>query len=316
MNSRLTLNLVLLAIVAALGVVAFLEPGKTKPETHPLAVVDEKALTGITLKNRETIRFEKVNGHWSLVEPFKAPANEIRIHQLIDIAKVNSEAHYPVDPTNLVPFELDKPKAVLSLGDVAFTFGGNDPINMRRYVQVGETLHLVSDDFFHHLTAQATDYVDKKLLPEGAKIQEIQIPGLKATLGNDGKWTRTPPAEGNAGMSELLTIWNSARAIDVRREDKPVPGETIRIGLNEGRVLEFIITQREPDLVLSRRDLGLRYDITAETASQLLNQPKPPSKPRSIQNADHPGLSGGENEEEEEGESEGDEPGEMERTEE
>lgn len=282
MNSRTTLNLVLLAIVATLGTVVFLEPGKTPPETHPLAVIDEKGLTGITLKNRETTRFEKLNGHWSLVEPFKAPANEIRIHQLIDIAKANSEARYPVDPGNLTPFELDKPKAVLSLGETVFTFGGSDPINMRRYVQVGDSLHLVSDDFSHHLTAVATDYVDKKLLPEGAKIREIQIPGLKATLGSDGKWSREPPVEGNPGMSELLTIWSSARAIEVRREDKPLPGDLIRIGLNDGQAVEFVMTQREPDLVLSRRDLGLRYEITAETASQLLNQPKPAVKPREM----------------------------------
>lgn len=280
MNSRISLNLVLLAIVATLGAVVFLEPGKTPPETHPLAGIDEKGLSAITLQNRETIRFEKLNGHWSLVEPFKAPANEIRIHQLIDIAKTNSEANYPLDANNLVPFELDKPRAVLSLGETVFSFGGSDPINMRRYVRVGDGLHLVSDDFFHHLTAAATDYVDKKLLPEAAKIREIQIPGLKASLGNDGKWTREPAVEGNPGMSELLTIWGSARAIEVRREDKPATGDIIRIGLNDGQSVVFVIAQREPDLILSRSDLGLRYEITAETASQLLNQPKPVAKPR------------------------------------
>ena len=275
MNSRTTLNLILVAIAVALGTLVLLEPGKTKPETHPLAVIDAKALTAITLKDRESIRFEKINGHWALAEPFKAPANEIRINQLIDIAQVNSEARYPADPANLAPFELDKPRAVLSLGETVFTFGGSDPINLRRYVQVGDSLHLVSDDFFHHLTAAATDYVDKKLLPDAAKIREIQLPGLKASLGADGKWTREPPVEGNGGMSDLLTLWGSARAIDIRREDKPVQGDTIRIGLSEGHVVEFVIVQREPDLVLSRPDLGLRYEITAETASQLLNQPKP-----------------------------------------
>ena len=289
MNSRLTLNLVLLISVSILAGVAFFEPGKTRTESHPIAVIDEKALTQISLKNRDSMRFEKLNGHWSLTTPFKAPANEIRIRQLMDIAKSNSEANYPADPNNRIPFELDKPKAVLTLGATVFSFGGTDPINMRRYVEVGDTLHLVNDNFFHHLTAQATDYVDKKLLPEAAKIREIQIPGLKATLGSDGKWSREPPsvdAESGRGISDLLAIWSSARAIEVKREDKPTAGDTIRIGLSEGPAIEFVIVQRQPDLILARRDLGLRYAVTAETASQLLNQPKPADKSEAQGEAD------------------------------
>ena len=289
MNSRLTLNLVLLISVSILAGVAFFEPGKTRTESHPIAVIDEKALTQISLKNRDSMRFEKLNGHWSLTAPFKAPANEIRIRQLMDIAKSNSEANYPADPNNRIPFELDKPKAVLTLGATVFSFGGTDPINMRRYVEVGDTLHLVNDNFFHHLTAQATDYVDKKLLPEAAKIREIQIPGLKATLGSDGKWSREPAsvdAESGRGISDLLAIWSSARAIEVKREDKPTAGDTIRIGLSEGPAIEFVIVQRQPDLILARRDLGLRYAVTAETTSQLLNQPKPADKSEAQGEAD------------------------------
>lgn len=278
MNSRLILNLILLVSVLILGGVAFFEPGKIQPETKPLVVLDEKSLTSITLKNKETIALEKLNGHWSLTAPFKAPANEIRVRQLIDIAKSNSEARYPLDPNNLAPFELDKPKAVLTLGTARFAFGGTDPINMRRYVEVGDSLHLVSDDFFHHLTAAATDYVDKKLLPEGAKIREILIPGLKASLGSDGKWIREPPGDSADGMGDLLTTWSSARAIEVKREDKPATGDIIRVGLSEGHSIEFVIVQRQPDLVLARRDLGLLYAITTETANQLLNQPKPAVK--------------------------------------
>jgi hypothetical protein len=282
MKSRFILNLVLLAVVAALAAVAFLEPGKKKPEAKPLATVDDKALTAVTLKNRDTITFAKQDGHWRLTAPFEAPANDIRVRQLIDIAKANSEAEYPVKPEDLAKFELDKPKATLTLGDATLQFGGSDPINMRRYVQVGDTLHLVADDFFHHLTAGATDYVDKKLLPETAKIKEIFLPGLKATLGQDGTWTREPAGEATANLNELLTAWNSARAIDVKRLDKPAQGDVIRIGLVDGNPVEFVIVQKDPDLLLARQDLGLQYELTGESARQLLNLPKSgePDKPK------------------------------------
>ena len=275
MRSRLILNLVLLAVIAVLGALAFFEPGKKKTETIPLAKVDENALTALTLKNQDTIQFEKKDGHWRLAAPFRAPANEVRVRQLIDIAKSNREAEYPLKPEDRAKFELDQPKATLVLGDTTLLFGGSDPINMRRYVQVGDTLYLVNDDFFHHLTASATDYVDKKLLPEGAKIKEIVLPGLKASLGQDGKWTREPPGEAKSDLNELATAWTTARAIEVKRLEKPPQGETIKIGLVEGGPLEFTIVQREPDLILARSDLGLQYELTGETTRQLLNLPKP-----------------------------------------
>jgi hypothetical protein len=265
---------VLLVIIAVLGALAFFEPGKKKPESIPIARVEENALTAVTLKNQDTIQFEKKDGHWRLVAPFAAPANEIRVHQLIDIAKSSREAEYPIKTEDLAKFELDKPKATLVLGDTTLLFGGSDPINMRRYVRIGDTLYLVNDDFFHHLTAAATDYVDKKLLPEGAKVKEIAIPGLKASLGPDGKWTREPPGEAKPDLNELATLWATARAIDVKRLEKPAQGDKINIGLAEAPSLEFTIVQREPDVILARSDLGLQYELTSETARQLLNLPK------------------------------------------
>lgn len=292
MKSRLILNLVLLAIIAVLATLALFEPGKKQEESAPLAAVDENALSTVTLKNQDTITFEKRDGHWKLAAPFKAPANDIRVRQLLDIAKAHPEAHYPVQPENLAQYELDKPKATLILGNTTLVFGGTDPINMRRYVKIGDTLYLVNDDFFHHLSAAATDYVDKKLLPENAKVREIVLPGLKATLGQDGKWTREPAGD-KPDLSELATLWTTARAIDVKRLDQPAKGDPVHIGLAEGNPVDFVIVQRDPEPILARPDLGLQYELTGETARQLLNLPKAqptagqPLSPGSDEDAGH-----------------------------
>jgi hypothetical protein len=280
MQARLITNIALLAIVAILGALAFLEPGKEQPETKVLADVNTSELTKITLKNKEEIVFEKQQGHWRLVAPIQAPANEIRVRQLMDIVKSASEADYPVKQDELAKFELAPPKATLTLGKAVLAFGGSDPINMRRYVQVGDTLHLVSDDFFHHLQASATDYVDKKLLPEGAKVREIEVPGLKARLGQDGKWTKEAAPDNKSDIPELATLWATARAIDVRRlEQQPPQGDKVKIGLAEGGPVEFIIVRKEPEPILARPELGLQYELTGETARQLLNLPKPAPVP-------------------------------------
>lgn len=282
MKSRLVLNLVLLVVVAILGALAILEPGKKKADTAPIARVDENTLTSITLKNKDTIVFEKKDGHWRITSPIQAPANEIRVRQLIGIAQSHSEADYPVTPADLGKFELTPPKATLILGTTTLVFGGSDPINLRRYVQSGETLHLVNDNFFHHLMASATDYVDKKLLPENAKVREMNLPGLKASLGQDGKWTKeTTPPDAKADIPEMAALWATARAIDVKRLDKPAQGDPVKIGLAEGGPVDFVIVQREPDVVLARPDLGLQYELTGTTARQLLNLPKTDASPGS-----------------------------------
>lgn len=273
MKTRLLLNLVLLCIVGALILVVVFEPGKDKPKANPLTRIEESRIDTVTLQGQEAIVFERKNGHWWLKSPFAAPANDIRVRQLIDIARAESDAQYPLKPEELSKFELEKPKATLTLGETTLRFGGSDPIDMRRYVQIGDTLHLVRDDFFHHLTAKATDYVDKKLLPDEARITSIAGPGFKASLTQDGKWTMDPPsADSSANAAALLSAWQSARAIDVKRSETASPGDILRIGLADGVAVEFGVLRREPELVLVRSDWGLQYELVGDLAKQLLNQ--------------------------------------------
>lgn len=305
MKSRTLLNLVLLAVLAILGVIAYFEPGKVEPPKTPLTQVDIGKLDTFTLRQGEqTLSFSRKNGHWWLTEPFAAPANEFRVQQLLEIAKANSDASYPLKTDELAKFALDKPIATLLLGETKLIFGGSDPIEMRRYVRIGDTLHLVRDDFSHHLTAGPTEYVDKKLLPEDARIGELVLPAVKAKLGEDGKWSFDPPQEaGNSGIGELLHAWQSARAIDVKRPDKAAAGEKIRIGLAQGEAVEFVVVQREPELLLYRPDLGLQYEIVGESAKRLLSLP--PKKGEEPKEKEQPSTSTEEEPSTEEGEDDG-----------
>jgi hypothetical protein len=267
------LNLSLLAALAVLGAIAYFEPGKKAPAETPLTQVDIDKVDTLSLQQGDkTIVLAKKDGHWWVSAPFSAPANDFRVRQLLEIAITASDASYPLKAEDLAKFELDEPIASLTVGDAVLVFGGADPISMRRYVRIGDTLHLVHDDFSRHLTAQATDYVDKKLLPEDARIQEIALPEWKARLGQDGKWVFEPPQEGGeAHIGDLLTNWQSARAIDVKHLDKAAEGPKLRIGLANGESVEFVIVQREPELLLVRQDYGLQYEVVGEPARRLLS---------------------------------------------
>lgn len=291
MKTRLLLNLVLICVIAALALVAFFEPGKEKPVDNPLTRIDESNVDAFTLQSHETIVFQRKNGHWWITSPLTAPANDIRVRQLLDVVKSDTDAQYPLNEEDLAKYELDKPSATLLVGDETIRFGGSDPIDMRRYVQVGDTLYLVRDDFSHHLNAGATDYVDKKLLPEDAKITSIAVPGAQATLSPEGKWTVQPPAsDPSTAATALLNAWQSARAIDIKRLEAAPQGEKVRIGLADGSATDFVIVQRAPELVLGRPDWGIQYELVGEIAKQLLNQPVPEDENRTDEEEDqqHP----------------------------
>lgn len=273
MKPKLWLNLALLLVLATLAGVAFFEPGQEVSKPVYLTDLDVDAINRFELTNQESLVFAKRDGHWWLASPFQAPANDIRIRQLLNIAKAESRVHYPLKPEELGKFELDKPKAVLNLGSFTLLFGGSEPIDKLRYVQVGNTLHLVADDFSHHLLAKATDYVDKKLLPEEAKLKELSLPGLSAKLNDKGQWNLEPPGDAPA-MSELANTWQSARAIEVKRQEGQARGDTIHIVLTNGQSLEFVVMQREPDVLLVRPDWKLEYMVAVESGKRLLSLQK------------------------------------------
>lgn len=275
MNTKLWLNLALLSFVLALAGIAFYEPGKEETKVIHLTDAETTLADRVELQNKESLVFEKRDGHWWLVKPFTAPANDIRLHQLLEIPKYESEAQYPLKPDDLAKYELDKPKATLIIGSSKLVFGGSDPLDMRRYVQVGDTLNMVNDDFFHHLIASSTDFVDKKLLPDDNAPSEILLPGVKGKLGGDGKWVLEPTSEVDAGMPDLVSAWRGARAIEVKRLEQAPQGDIVRIGFAGKPAIEFVIVQREPDLLLARPDWGLQYMLSVESGKRLLTLQKP-----------------------------------------
>lgn len=293
MQSKTVLNSILLVVIAALALVVYLDPGKEQQKTDSLTNIDPESLTHFELQNTVNLVFDRQDEHWRIVAPIQAPANDGRIKQLLELTQVESRASYPLKPEDLAKFGLDKPKAILKLGQATLVFGGSDPIDMNRYVQVGDTLHLIPDDAYRHLIASPTDFVDKKLLPEEAKLQTLTLPGLKARHGDKGQWVIEPQGDASA-MAELASAWQTARAVEVESLTQAVKGDVVQIGLADGKI-EFVILQRDPDLILARPDWKLQYVIPDDTGKRLLSLQKPTEDDDRVEDADeaqpheHPG---------------------------
>lgn len=276
LRGRLGLNLGLLLVVLVLGTLAYLKPGHQADSIKPWLAVAKDQIGHVVLEHGQKIVFDKKDGVWEMTAPFRAPVNPVRLDQLLEIGMTPSDGEYPLEGRDLKLFGLDQPLATLTLGDTVIQFGGVDPLKRRRYVRSGEMLFLVKDGFSHHLNAAATDYIDKKLLPEVAVPVSIEIPGLKAVLSADGQWTSEQKLDG-MDLGDWAMHWSTARAIEVRRMEQPVKGETIRIGLKNQGLVEFTVVSRLPELTLARKDLSLIFVMTTETSRDLLHLPKPES---------------------------------------
>lgn len=288
MRSRLWLNLILLVIVAGLAALVVFEPGKKEQEKPKLmAQFDEEAVNRIEIERKDTVIVEKRGDRWWLASPYSASANPFRIQQILRIPQAESLSQYPLSKGDLARYELDKPKAILHLDGARLAFGGTDPIDMRRYVQVGDRLHLVADNFYHHLVADATDYIDKKLLPEDDSLKRLELPGLTVSQDDKGAWTAEPPPPPGAPLYKLVSDWQNARAIAIEPFDQTeAEGKTIKVSFAQREPVTFLIVQREPEFILARKDLGLQYQLPAETGKQLLSVPEPPAEKAGSKPAD------------------------------
>jgi hypothetical protein len=119
-----------------------------------------------------------------------------------------------------------------------------------------------------------SDLVSKKLLPAGADIAKISLPGLTLEKSADGKsWTLSPdnPAISTEQKQKLADGWNNASAMwNAAEPAEGSKGDAATITLKDGSRLNFIVAERDPQLVLARPDIKVRYTLSKALADTLL----------------------------------------------
>ena len=163
MSNRTLINLGLFVLVALLSAVAIYEPSpeeQSKP-LPPLTSMQPEEIHRIRLSNpgNLSIVLEKKDGQWHMTIPQEAAANTDKIEQLLGIATTSSHSHFPLPKERLAEFGLEPASIRLQLNELVLEFGDNDPLNFRRYVRIGDQLHLISNGFHHHLMASVDDYL-------------------------------------------------------------------------------------------------------------------------------------------------------------
>lgn len=133
-----------------------------EPLLAELLNIEPAAITSITLwqarpdpQEPVVIVLSRRDGQWYVVTPFEAPADPRAVAQVINVLYRPSLAQYPVEAVNRTAARLDAPPLRVTFDQQSVIFGTTDPILQRRYCQIGATVHLLKDDFTHHLTQPA-----------------------------------------------------------------------------------------------------------------------------------------------------------------
>lgn len=279
------LNLVLVAVALVLGGAVWFGRDKEPAKKPPLTALKPEAISHIVLSHPQApdIVLDKKDGRWVLTAPVQVAADPFELNSLLGLATAETRSSIAPGEVKRADLGLDPPGFSLTLNDQKLAFGGVQPYNYQRYVETGGRIALIDDPPASALDADYSDLVAKSLLPEGAQIAAVQVPGLKVSRSADGKAWIAEPADPKAGTDQLQqfidawaqarALWNAALPADARPAAAP---QAAVVTLKDGSSYRFDIAAREPQLLLSRPDLKVQYSLSKADADKLLQLPAPP----------------------------------------
>jgi len=252
-------RIALLALVAAaLGAyLYFFELPKAEQEAGKTKLLDvgADAVTGLTLvfPDRE-IELKKENGHWSLVRPVAAPADDAAVGAMVG-SIVGSEVQKTLDqlPANLADFGLDKPDPLVRVvaGDRTLPelkLGRTTAVGGKAYVRRGEEprVLLVASSTRLGLDKKPDDLRDKRLLDfQDDAVTKVTIARGEAvvTLARKDKdtWTVDPGAY-PADLTEVRSYLSSLRSTRATGFADDAPAALTTYGLDVPRLRVGVYT--------------------------------------------------------------------------
>ncbi|HEX2668651.1 MAG TPA: DUF4340 domain-containing protein [Gammaproteobacteria bacterium] len=275
LNPRSRLNLALLALVALLGAFAYFRPGLKAPVQAPPVAADAMALSDvrIALAGKPEIHLVRKGEAWRMQAPLDFPADDALMQGLLDSLAAPLEPGFPAAGTDLAKYGLDKPLARLWLDGKEYAFGLLQPVSKQRYVLHGDKVRLVDDYVFYRIAHDTYWWLDKRLVPEGARITALQLPHATLTQDPKGTW-QLAPANKDATPETIQTLvdaWQDAYAMGMAPIGKGKRLGEVALSLAGAKEpLRFLILDDPDYLILARPDLKLEYQVDISRNDALL----------------------------------------------
>ncbi len=270
---RRGVNIALFIGVLALLLVVYFEPGLGPPEVVKVSMLapDKVQRVVIQARNQAPIIVQRSAGRWQLVEPVAVAANSFRIESALALLSATSYQQIAVAGHALAKFGLEEPQLRLTLDGMPILLGGQEALNYRRYLLLGDTIHLVMDKNFYLLTGPWPTFVDLQLLSGRAKLSALELPEVGRLEQVEGVWQWAGAEPLSADLLHLLVErWQQAQAVQVSAYNGGALKRSLQLTFVTGDKLRFEIVADEHELILARTDLGIQYHLPAEQVQGLL----------------------------------------------
>lgn len=168
MGARWLLNLALALLVAALAAAVHWELQRAE-HAGRLTPLAPGTIEQIVLERRgaPVIRLQREDGTWRMRVPIAAPADTAAVQRLVAPAAARSRRTLPAHAAERARLGLEPPRIRLTLDGLTLRFGDTEPVAERRYVQVGDLVHLIDDHHLPWLLAPPERLLSRRLLPPG-----------------------------------------------------------------------------------------------------------------------------------------------------
>lgn len=274
MNKRRWLNVGLLVVVALLGLLAWYEGRDTAPPPIPLTALAPAAVNKIEIIRRDhgNIILTGQGDDWWLKEPVRIAANRLRVENILGLLTAESLARFPVAGKDLAAFDLADPALRVRYNNIELLFGGMTPVDQRRYVRVGDTVHLIVDSYSLDFMADVADFASRNLVPTRQRITGLATPAFQVEQNAGGKWVVRPEAYALSAdaVQAVMEEWQHAQAVRVALYQSAAVRGLVTLTLaGQQAPLHYEIVAEGPEWILARPEVGLEFHLSAEQGRRL-----------------------------------------------
>jgi hypothetical protein len=271
MSKKNILNLFLFIFVCSLASIIYF----MKEEDYSLDRLSAIELTTIDTfsisHNNHLTRFNKIDdNHWQIIEPINIAANDFRIHSLLKIINAPVHSRYAIDEINLKEIGLDSSSTAIMFDDYTIRFGIINPTTKLRFLLFGDHVYTIEDVFYPLISSHFSTLVSLKLMSPDSSIEKLILPNQTIKKDENNLWQSNIDISADQ-VATILDNWKNTQAFGVHQYlERENLGDIFLYTDKRSQIINFLITDVEPWLIIARPDIGLEYHLEAEAYKQLI----------------------------------------------
>ena len=277
MKSKILVNLLLIAALVALSLLAYFKPWQEAAPAIKLTALKRDDVTRITVEPRgaRPIKLEKRDQAWRLVAPFDAQADSPPVDRLLDV--VNATAKQKLPHADIAQFDLDPPPVRVSLNDQVFSFGRVNDITYEQYVATADGVYLVPPLYGYNVPTDATKLLSRRILDQGEIPVAFDFGRYRIVRDDKGTWTMAGRADAQDkplsqdDFNRWAEEWQHTSALAVEPDKENHARERLIVRFKNGKSITMAIVQKTPEFQLVRSDNRLRYHFGVDAGQRLLD---------------------------------------------